>query len=188
MNGIPTMFNGRRYRSRLEARWAAFFTLIGWRFEYEPCDFDGWIPDFALVGKEQSVFVEVKPIGGFSKDVVNKIDASNCVDECLLLGLTFPLQCVDGWDGVLGFLREDGYVEIDANGGMNDPSWWWDAAILSKWSCGTIGFCHSQGSYTDRISGTYDGGSWGIDQDDALKVASRAWTEAGNAVQWRKHG
>ena len=32
----PTLYNGRRYRSRLEARWAAFFDLVRWPFEYEP--------------------------------------------------------------------------------------------------------------------------------------------------------
>ena len=44
--GIPTMYDGYRFRSRLEARWAAFFDLAGWEWKYEPIDLDGWIPDF----------------------------------------------------------------------------------------------------------------------------------------------
>jgi hypothetical protein len=33
---IVTEYAGARFRSRLEARWAAFFDLCGWRWEYEP--------------------------------------------------------------------------------------------------------------------------------------------------------
>jgi len=61
---IPTVYRGRRYRSRLEARWAAFFDELGWRHEYEPFDLDGWVPDFALwpfQSSQMSALVEVKP-------------------------------------------------------------------------------------------------------------------------------
>jgi hypothetical protein len=44
----PTTYAGVRFRSRLEARWAAFFDLAGWRWEYEPIDLDGWSPDFLV--------------------------------------------------------------------------------------------------------------------------------------------
>ena len=40
--GIPTLYNWRRYRSRLEARWAVMFDMLGWKAEYEPFDCDGW--------------------------------------------------------------------------------------------------------------------------------------------------
>lgn len=37
--GIQTIGDfGYRFRSRLEERWAAFFTTIGWDWEYEPVD------------------------------------------------------------------------------------------------------------------------------------------------------
>ena len=65
----PTMYNGVQYRSRLEARWAAFFDLIGWQHEYEPIDLPGWSPDFRVVfpcghsecDGSHSLLVEVKP-------------------------------------------------------------------------------------------------------------------------------
>lgn len=57
---IPTTYNGIEFRSRLEAKWAAFFDEMGWGYEYEPDDFDNYIPDFALLGRTRS-FVEVKP-------------------------------------------------------------------------------------------------------------------------------
>lgn len=45
---IPTIYAGVQFRSRLEARWAAFFDLVGLRWEYEPFDLAGWIPDFKI--------------------------------------------------------------------------------------------------------------------------------------------
>ena len=45
----PTQYAGVNFRSRLEARWAAFFDLRGWHWEYEPIDLQGWVPDFRLI-------------------------------------------------------------------------------------------------------------------------------------------
>lgn len=42
----PTHYDGILFRSRLEARWAAFFDRIAWHWKYEPIDFSGWTPDF----------------------------------------------------------------------------------------------------------------------------------------------
>ena len=44
----PTRYKSILFRSRLEARWAAFFDLMGWQWEYEPIDLEGWTPDFLL--------------------------------------------------------------------------------------------------------------------------------------------
>lgn len=65
----PTKYAGVEFRSRLEATWAAFFSLIDWHWEYEPIDIDGWVPDFYIefpcnhsecAGKH-CFYVEVKP-------------------------------------------------------------------------------------------------------------------------------
>lgn len=56
---IPTVYKGVQMRSRLEARWAAFFDLCGWQWEYEPFDLNGWIPDFYI--KNNRALVEIKP-------------------------------------------------------------------------------------------------------------------------------
>jgi hypothetical protein len=34
--GMRTRYNGVNFRSRLEAKWAAFFDLAGWSWEYQP--------------------------------------------------------------------------------------------------------------------------------------------------------
>lgn len=59
-HAIATLYSGIEYRSRLEARWAAFFDEIGWRHTYEPFDGDGYIPDFLIHGT-RPLLVEVKP-------------------------------------------------------------------------------------------------------------------------------
>lgn len=65
----PTEYQEVMFRSRLEARWAAFFDLAGWKWEYEPCDLKGWIPDFRVefpcshseCNGSHILLVEVKP-------------------------------------------------------------------------------------------------------------------------------
>ena len=70
---IPTEYCGRQYRSRLEARWAAFFDLLDWSHEYEPFDLGSWSPDFLLTGWHGSLLVEVKPITEFSDGIPCKM-------------------------------------------------------------------------------------------------------------------
>lgn len=40
MKAIETVYNGYRFRSRLEARWAVFFHALGIEYRYEPEGFD----------------------------------------------------------------------------------------------------------------------------------------------------
>jgi len=60
---IETHWNGYRFRSRLEARWAVFFDAAGIAFEYEPEGFElgalgRYLPDFFL--PEIGTYFEVK--------------------------------------------------------------------------------------------------------------------------------
>lgn len=63
LQAIQTRFNGHLFRSRLEARWAVFFTALGLEYRYEPegFDLDGlyYLPDFYL--PSQNLWVEIKP-------------------------------------------------------------------------------------------------------------------------------
>lgn len=63
IKAIETQYNGYRFRSRLEARWAVFFDAAGIAYQYEPEGYDlgeqGWyLPDFYLT--DLDMFVEVK--------------------------------------------------------------------------------------------------------------------------------
>ena len=52
IKAIETEYDGHRFRSRLEARWAVFFNAIGLTYEYEIEGFemDGtrYLPDFYI--------------------------------------------------------------------------------------------------------------------------------------------
>lgn len=63
---IRTKYKGIQMRSRLEARWAAFFdNLPGVTWRYEPMETNGWIPDFTVdhASLPLPLLVEIKPIG-----------------------------------------------------------------------------------------------------------------------------
>jgi len=61
ITAIPTTYANGHYRSRLEARWAAFFDLVGLPYIYEPIDAGGYIPDFLIPGANP-LYVEVGPV------------------------------------------------------------------------------------------------------------------------------
>lgn len=68
---IETTYDGYKFRSRLEARWAVFFDLLGIKWEYEKegykTPFGNYLPDFWLPDvymrwhKPKGIFLEVKP-------------------------------------------------------------------------------------------------------------------------------
>lgn len=70
IKAIETEYNGYKFRSRLEARWAVFFDVMGIDYKYEDEGYeyweteDGnykykWLPDFVLTS-ENNLLVEVK--------------------------------------------------------------------------------------------------------------------------------
>lgn len=69
---INTLYNGNYFRSRLEARWAYYFDLMGIAYQYESEGYtlsNGqlYLPDFYLPGSNG--YVEVKPeLNEFTKD------------------------------------------------------------------------------------------------------------------------
>lgn len=59
---IETFYNGYKFRSRTEARWAVFFDTLGVRYEYEKEGYDlggiRYLPDFWL--PDEKAWVEIK--------------------------------------------------------------------------------------------------------------------------------
>lgn len=80
---IETVYNGYRFRSRLEARWAVFFDTLQIRYQYEVegFDLDGvwYLPDFWL--PDYQTWFEVK---GESPD-------QEATNKALRLGQTYPV-------------------------------------------------------------------------------------------------
>jgi hypothetical protein len=203
IKAIETEYKGYKFRSRLEAKWAAFFDYLEWKWEYEPIEFDGWIPDFVIYGKEP-IYVEVKPVIEFPQTVFEKIVKSGCNDEFLIVGQTFPISMSSNYLPCIGWLAEkfprteptpnpihlkQGLLCSCDNCWQDTFSYWWDKAIVGKWQAGggKFGFCHNTGSFADRISGGYDGGCngelWENEDEERIK---RIWALACNEVRWEK--
>lgn len=85
MQAIETYYNGYKFRSRLEARWAVFFDALGVEYEYEPEGFTlnsgrKYLPDFRVKcwgtrgeiwDKPFDLYVEVK--GEMTQEDADKI-------------------------------------------------------------------------------------------------------------------
>jgi len=157
----PTMYNGVQYRSRLEARWAAFFDLIGWKHEYEPIDLPGWSPDFRVVfpcGHSEchgshTLLVEVKPYFD-----LKQFEGHPCLlyDYGMRSGGHFDSTDVDVAEGKTCY-----EIPADASAafGANPEVTYWQMSHGAGGGCFTL---------IEWIEPGY----------------SRLWSQAGNAVQW----
>lgn len=64
LKAIDTHYNGRLFRSRLEARWAVFMDTLGIKYDYEAEGYElgeglRYLPDFWL--PTQNLYLEIKP-------------------------------------------------------------------------------------------------------------------------------
>ena len=74
IKAIETEYNGYKFRSRLEARWAVFFDAAGIEYQYEPegvetSDGEKYLPDFYLPELETHVEVKGKR-PGYEKEIL----------------------------------------------------------------------------------------------------------------------
>ena len=121
---VETIYNGYRFRSRLEARWAVFFDSLGVDYEYEPEGYElgngeRYLPDFRVKcygkrGDKESdpfdLYIEVKGVMT-AKDArkirlfsgINDEDPSAveyAVDRPVLIVDRIPPEghCTDSWE------------------------------------------------------------------------------------------
>ena len=85
---IRTTYKGVKFRSQLEARWAAWFDQNQIQWEYEPTRFRNWMPDFRIVLSGQTVYTEVKPSTDLPIAAREKIDRSGWNGRAMVLGKT----------------------------------------------------------------------------------------------------
>lgn len=182
---IPTHYNSVQFRSRLEARWAAFFDLIGWKWDYEPLDFHGWTPDFLIKGKVPAL-VEVKPVY-FSEFEALSIEQAkvaagkafrtaskrrnNQQFEIIVLGAG-PFVSEGTWSlGVMALERQLSGTDI--------------AELHNGYGAATLDYASRCGSFQYRVGGRHDGDHHikRVGDDRPIDL----WKEAGNKVQWHPH-
>lgn len=187
---IPTKWNGVQFRSRLEARWAAFFTLLGWEWAYEPFDLEGYIPDF-LLHFPDPVLVEVKPTlirdgrdehNQIYAEVAERIKATSWGRRPALIVGSMPTHCASRKEFYVGAFTSDINPGCDHGDAVD-----YDAVILSDhgrdkcrhrwphWCLGSMGLARGRCLTTgDRHEG-----------NDSCSNLVTLWLEAGNQVQWR---
>jgi hypothetical protein len=83
LKAIETVYDGYRFRSRLEARWAVFFKTLGVKYEYEKEGFElggdvRYLPDFWL--PEQKCWVEIKGQNPTQEEHEKCFELMNCVN------------------------------------------------------------------------------------------------------------
>lgn len=165
VKGIPTVYKGIRMRSRLEARYAAFFDELNWPWEYEPVDLDGYIPDYIIGFEHGELLFEVK---GPDEE---------------LAGAELKLE-LSGWQG--GAIIAAGQVDGPRIGRFleYDPEViLWDVARLFYClSCGAVSVHAAAGNWKCRSCG--EGRSGGNDHVGEFDPAE-AWVSATNRTQWR---
>lgn len=123
---IETIYNGYRFRSRLEARWAVFFEMTVTAYEYEQEGFElgeglRYLPDFWL--PELRCHVEIKPNEDLSASELEKL-VKFCGDQnqTVLLIVGSPTneamylldrRCLEDWKSTLDGASEAG-LELSA--------------------------------------------------------------------------
>jgi hypothetical protein len=185
--GIATEHRFTRFRSRLEARWAVFFDAIGWRWEYEPFDLDGYIPDFAILGA-RPFLIEVKPAVAIDELREHIAKAGRAHRDLLIVGATpFMPGTYGGDSGTAGLMIQWNYgAETPAPEDATAEAAEW--AEEARWhrcgedGCGGIAVHHTIGWFVGYPCGHYDGdGYLGPAPLDALE---RVWADARNRTQW----
>ncbi len=199
MHAIPTVYRGIEYRSRLEARWAAFFTEIGWRHTYEPFDGNGYIPDFLIEGA-CPLLIEIKPATLLADyhEPVPKIELGlrgHWHRDVLILGVNPLPGGLDGTSaadadhppaGLLGEFRYDwatGWNDSEEFG--TKSGWSWDTGVwFTCKQCGGVCVYQTIQSWKGRPCGHYDGDH--LLGPISTSLLDQHWARACNEVKW--HG
>lgn len=140
---IETIYNGYRFRSRLEARYAVLFDECGIKYMYESEGFElsdktFYLPDFYLPASK--TYFEVKGIMTES-DYHKVVQLQNDLKCSVAIGYgDFTFQASDQW--------EEDCFELTSK----DSSW-----FVKCYECGQFFFVGNAGSYRCPCCGHYDG-------------------------------
>ncbi len=111
---ITTFYKGYCFRSRLEAKWAAYFDLLGLPWLYEPKDLEYYIPDFII----HDLLVEVKGCGSIK-------ELEGYVDKIIQ----------SGWKGPWVIVGDSPAIQLGKSIVVNDVLWA-EACNRAQWKGG----------------------------------------------------
>lgn len=161
--GVPTTYCGVRMRSRLEARWAAMFDSLEWKWSYEPLDLDGYLPDFLIHFERGDVLFEVRGPDELHAAARFKIEMSGWRHEAVVVGSSIDHSTL----GQICDLSD------------HQPGYEWGACqVFFCISCGKNSILNEDDSWRCRRCGEREG------HVGSLEIG-KFWADAGNRVQWR---
>jgi hypothetical protein len=178
IKAIETKYNGYRFRSRLEARWAVFFDAAGIKYEYEPEGYENemgsrYLPDFFL--PDFYLHVEVKRntedgIAEILDKCENAIQWGGPIQQILILSEVPEGRSIDGgiWHFPVLFWKAD------------NVHWGWsffhdcynekEEPIFVWWGISNAGYPYSRWrAIKDKTIGAVS--------DYELREKSRGWKE-----------
>lgn len=132
VKAIETVFRGNRFRSRIEARWAVFYTEMGIRYEYEREGFDLgeaglYLPDFWL--PDLGFWVEIKGTKMTDAEEAKVSALADAADQRVYV-FTGDIPVFDG-----GYqLDSEQAGEVYVKNGWDNVQLWCEC-----WSCGSLG-------------------------------------------------
>jgi hypothetical protein len=185
---IPTLYRGGQYRSRLEARWAAFFDLAGLPYIYEPSDHGGYVPDFLIPGKNP-LFVEVGPVetlAEYEAKAAKPIEFLGGRDFIVLgtdpLARRMDVPLRSDSTSIIGLQYQGGnYIDDEGQTYGYDGG---NEAHLCYDHHGHLAIVNMIMSYTPYPCGCGDHSGWWGYEINAGDI-ERWWREAGSLTQWK---
>lgn len=139
LRAIETRYDGHRFRSRLEARYAVLFNQIGipYQYEAEGFDLDGlwYLPDFWI--EQLGLFVEVKGTDLMDEDVKKTTRLAKVSGKIVCVAP--PLEYYPRMG--LTALRSD------------KEYFWWGSVVLARCPlCGDVGYWYRWACKQDLLS------------------------------------
>jgi hypothetical protein len=143
---IETQYNGYRFRSRLEARWAVFLDFLNEEWEYEVEGYElpsgRYLPDFWL--PRLYCWLEIKPV----KDWPHK-EVQDVYEICRELAEATGKPAAIAWGlpkayqntSATGGLDVYCFDSTDNSGGEQ----WWDGCFWAFDDCGKLCICSNNG-------------------------------------------
>jgi hypothetical protein len=155
LKAIETHYNGYRFRSRLEARWAVFFDALKIPYDYEregfKLDAGPYLPDFLLLEPRPRIWVEIKPEFPEAEDEARAL-FNKMFELCLrskqhtvtFFGKPFP-----GEYKIMFFGYRGESDEIVVPLVWENPS---HRILFSESDCGAVGIVHFDNESDDLIA------------------------------------
>jgi len=179
---IPTEYKGCRYRSRLEATWAAFMEDLGWPCQYEPVDLAGYIPDFIITWPWAPLLLEVKPALSFAalSQHTGKIEASGWEHDALIVGTSPVLDAIP----TTGFTRIGLLSQRDHFANEAGAGWCWGPGLVHQCdACKSLSIHHQDEAWNCYACGAYEGN--GLLLPVGAEELSGWWNKALSTTQWK---